>query len=99
MPNYGERYRAGEAISGAFVESAVNQVVSKRMVKQQQMRWTSRGASPGQRPRRRLPALVPAGGRSDTVTGHGSGRMTSHTFPTLVIEGPAVEGAGTFGGN
>jgi len=37
-------YRAGETISSAFVESTVNQVVSKRMVKQQQMRWTPRGA-------------------------------------------------------
>lgn len=44
IPNYGERYRAGEAISSAFVESAVNQVVSKRIVKKQQMRWTLRGA-------------------------------------------------------
>ena len=44
IPNYGERYRAGEAISSAFVESAVNLVVSKRMVKKQQMRWTPRGA-------------------------------------------------------
>ncbi len=44
IPNYGERYRAGEAISSGFVESAVNQVVSKRMVKKQQMRWTPRGA-------------------------------------------------------
>src|SRR5262249_35614131 len=44
IPNYGERYRAGEAISSAFVESAVNQVVSKRMVKKQQMRWTPHGA-------------------------------------------------------
>jgi hypothetical protein len=39
-----ERYRCGEAISNAFVESAVNQVVSKRMVKKQQMRWSQRGA-------------------------------------------------------
>jgi hypothetical protein len=31
-------------ISTAFVESTVNQVISKRMVKQQQMRWTERGA-------------------------------------------------------
>jgi len=45
IPNYGERYRAGEAISSSFVESAVNQVVSKRMVQKQQMRWTPRGAS------------------------------------------------------
>jgi len=44
IPNYGERYCAGEAISNAFVESAVNQVVSKRMVKKQQMRWTPKGA-------------------------------------------------------
>lgn len=44
IPNYGERYRAGEVISSAFVESTVNQVVSKRMVKKQQMRWSSRGA-------------------------------------------------------
>jgi hypothetical protein len=44
VPNYGDRHRHGEAISTAFVESAVNQVVSKRMVKQQQMRWTQQGA-------------------------------------------------------
>src|SRR5712691_906500 len=44
IPNYGERYRCGEAISSAFVESAVNQVVSKRMVKKQQMRWAPKSA-------------------------------------------------------
>jgi hypothetical protein len=44
IPNYGDRYRHGETISTAFVKSAVNQVVSKRMVKKQQMRWTDRGA-------------------------------------------------------
>jgi hypothetical protein len=44
IPNYGERYRYGETISSAFVESTINWVVSKRMVKQQQMRWTKRGA-------------------------------------------------------
>jgi hypothetical protein len=38
IPNYGERYRYGEAIATGFVESTVNQVISKRMVKQQQMR-------------------------------------------------------------
>jgi len=31
-------------ISTAFVESAVNQIISKRFVKKQQMRWTKRGA-------------------------------------------------------
>jgi hypothetical protein len=44
IPNDGDRYRHGETISTAFVESTVNQVVSRRMVKQQQMRWTQRGA-------------------------------------------------------
>jgi hypothetical protein len=33
IPNYGDRYRHGEAISTAFAESTVNQVVSRRMVK------------------------------------------------------------------
>jgi hypothetical protein len=31
--NYGERYRAGERISTAFVESTVNTVVGKRFAK------------------------------------------------------------------
>jgi hypothetical protein len=44
IPNYGERYRYGEAIATGFVESTVNQVISKRMVKKQQMRWTKKGA-------------------------------------------------------
>lgn len=44
IPNYGERYRAGERISTGFAESAINQVVAKRMVKRQQMRWSPRGA-------------------------------------------------------
>ena len=39
MPDYGERYRAGQRISTGFVESAVNEIVAKRMVKKQQMRW------------------------------------------------------------
>ena len=42
IPNYGERYRAGEAISSSLAESTVNQVIS--MVKKQQMRWTPQGA-------------------------------------------------------
>ena len=31
-------------ISPAFVESTVNEVISKRMKKKQQMRWTKKGA-------------------------------------------------------
>jgi len=44
ITNYGERYRNGEAIATGFVESAVNQIIAKRFVKKQQMRWTKRGA-------------------------------------------------------
>jgi hypothetical protein len=44
IPNFGERYRQGETISTAFVESTINQVVSRRFVKKQQMTWTLRGA-------------------------------------------------------
>src|SRR3954454_5647864 len=42
--NYGERYRNGDRISTGFVESTIKQVVSKRMVKKQQMQWTPEGA-------------------------------------------------------
>jgi transposase-like protein len=44
IPNYGDRYRNGEPISTAMAESTVNQVISKRFVKKQQMKWTKRGA-------------------------------------------------------
>ncbi len=44
IPNYGDRWRNKERIATGFVESTVNQVISKRMVKKQQMRWTKRGA-------------------------------------------------------
>ena len=43
VPNFGERRRQGETISTAFVDSTINQVVSRRFVKKQQMQWT-RGA-------------------------------------------------------
>jgi hypothetical protein len=44
IPNFGERYRQGETISTAFVESTINQVVSRRFVKKQRMHWMPRGA-------------------------------------------------------
>ena len=44
IPNFGERRRQGETITTAFVESTINQVVSRRFVKKQQMAWTLRGA-------------------------------------------------------
>tara|TARA_E500000305_G_scaffold12793_2_gene8752 strand:+ start:435 stop:1835 length:1401 start_codon:yes stop_codon:yes gene_type:complete len=44
LANYGRRYRSGQRISTAFVESAVNQLIDKRMSKSQQMRWSPLGA-------------------------------------------------------
>jgi len=44
LANYGRRYRSGHRISTAFVESAVNQLIDKRMSKSQQMRWSPIGA-------------------------------------------------------
>lgn len=42
--NYGERYRYGETISSSFAESTVDELISRRMVKKQHMRWTQKGA-------------------------------------------------------
>jgi hypothetical protein len=44
IPNYGDRRRHRERLASSFVESAVNQVVSKRMVKKQHRKWSERGA-------------------------------------------------------
>jgi hypothetical protein len=44
IPNYGERYRHGEAIATGFVESTMNEVVSRRFCKKQQMQWSKEGA-------------------------------------------------------
>ena len=67
IPNYGERRRCGETISTAFVESTVNQVVSKRMVKKTTDALVTAGhppvppgprPSPQRRPGRRLRPLA-----------------------------------------
>ena len=42
--DYAERHRYGERVSTGFVESAVSQVLAKRLVKRQQMQWTKKGA-------------------------------------------------------
>jgi hypothetical protein len=44
IPNYNDRYHHDEIISTSFVESTVNELISKRMSKKQQMRWTKEGA-------------------------------------------------------
>jgi len=41
---YSERWRNGERISTAFVESTVNRVISRRFAKKQQMQWSKKGA-------------------------------------------------------
>lgn len=42
--NYGDRFRHGDPIATAFVESAVNQVISRRFSKKQQMAWSDHNA-------------------------------------------------------
>jgi len=42
--DYGQRYRAGKPISTSRAEGTVNQLVSARMNKRRQMRWSHRGA-------------------------------------------------------
>ena len=44
--HYAARRRNGEPISTAFVESAVNEIIAKRMNKKQQMRWNSAAVPP-----------------------------------------------------
>jgi hypothetical protein len=43
---YAARRRRGQPISTAFVESAVNEIVAKRMTKRQQMRWSRATVQP-----------------------------------------------------
>jgi hypothetical protein len=42
--NYGDRYPYGERIATAFVESTVNEFISRRFVKKHPVRWTKAGA-------------------------------------------------------
>jgi hypothetical protein len=44
LVNYGMRYHKGLPISSSIAESAVNLMVSHRMAKKQQTRWTDEGA-------------------------------------------------------
>ena len=44
--HYAARRRSGEPISTAFVESAVNEIIAKRMNKKQQMRWNRATVQP-----------------------------------------------------
>ena len=44
LVNYARRHHKGLPISSSIAESAVNQIVSLRMAKQRQMRWSDEGA-------------------------------------------------------
>ena len=44
--HHAARRRRGQPISTAFVESAVNEIVAKRMNKKQQMRWNRTTVQP-----------------------------------------------------
>ena len=44
IPDYGARWRVGQTISTAFIESVVNRLLSKRFAKKQSMQWTPAGA-------------------------------------------------------
>jgi hypothetical protein len=44
--HYAARCRHGEPISTAFIESAVHEIVAKRMNKKQQMRWNRMTVQP-----------------------------------------------------
>jgi hypothetical protein len=46
LVHYAARHRRGEPISTAFVESAVNEIVARRMNKKQQMRWNRTTVQP-----------------------------------------------------
>jgi hypothetical protein len=39
LPSYRKRYRADPPIPTGWVESTVNEIIAKRMVKKEQMRW------------------------------------------------------------
>lgn len=43
LVNYARRHHKGLPISSAIAESAVNEVISLRMAKKRQMRWTDEG--------------------------------------------------------
>ena len=46
LVHYAARRRNGEPISTAFMESAVNEIIAKRMNKRQQMRWNRATVQP-----------------------------------------------------
>ncbi len=44
IPDYGARWRAGQVISTAFIESLVKSLLAKRFAKKQSIQWPPEGA-------------------------------------------------------
>jgi AcrR family transcriptional regulator len=76
LVNYAARRRRGEPISTAFIESAVNEIVSSRMIKKQQMQRVS-GSSSKRRPSCTSPLIA---SRASHIPKH-----TSEIFSSLLI--------------
>jgi hypothetical protein len=83
----------GETISTAFVESTINQVVSRSFVKRQQMHWTLRGTHPLLQTRTKvlnnelggsvspMVPILPSASESCVTTGF------SAALPTVLVSG------------
>ena len=95
IPNYGERYRKGQIISTAFVESAVNQVGEQTVCEETadavDARWGSPlAANPGRSAQRGLArhAVALVGRIERTCRGEGglaSGFYWSHDAPAYLM--------------
>ena len=75
IPNYGERYRNGERIATGFVASALNRVMSKRMVKRQQRKHST---SPSRGGVRNGTSGKAEGSDSTLIHGNGSRKRRPH---------------------
>jgi hypothetical protein len=92
IPNDGERYRDGERIRTGFVEPTVNQVISKRFCKHQQMQWTKREHISYDKPEENL-ASGTRGGVPVLVSGSaGGGGATGSLIPSCSMLSAGVCG-------
>jgi len=87
LPNYGQRYRAEQPISTARVESTVNEVIAKRMVKKQQMRWNRFTVQPFLTVRVHVlnGSLNKSSARGTRTSGHQLWRVHPTLFHSLLI--------------
>jgi hypothetical protein len=97
---YAARRRSGEPISTAFVESAVNEIIAKRINKKQQMRWnrTTVQSSSTYVPRVRGPICEPTNFApwSGTATRRSS-RLARDGWTFLVNDPDRIRSIGSIG--